>query len=138
MISGWAWNVILYLAVGAVGVGIGVMIFGMLIGGADEDRDRDRTLLLSRLTSAFPAQSRVELVLSDWGAEHGEMRWRWTLWDADRVMHTILDEETHRLMTPRIGFTSPYMLGNQPTKALAQASALAWMDQVDATLVAFL
>lgn len=70
---------------------------------------------------------RLELAVNDWGESFGDMRWRWTIYDMDRLLvmaaHNVVDTDDE---VP--GVTIPFMLGNAPTKAMAEAEGLAWMD----------
>lgn len=67
---------------------------------------------------------RYEVIVVDWGVEEGPMRWRWTVWDADRLLEAQVRE------VPEIGSKMPFMLGNAPTKSEAVRDAALWvMDQ---------
>lgn len=66
---------------------------------------------------------RFEVLFTDWGAQYGDMRWRWTIWDADRWLLLEVDPETGAK-----GIESPLMLGNAATKPMAEAEALAWLS----------
>lgn len=70
---------------------------------------------------------RFEVQLVDFGADHepGSMRFRWNIWDADRVLRQRLvglDPEGE------IGVVVPYMVGNVDTCDRALSAALSWLD----------
>lgn len=69
---------------------------------------------------------RYELLVRDWGDEYGDMRFRWTIFDADRHTRAVryVGEPDPQGVE---GVEVPYMLGNAATRPLAEAQALAWL-----------
>lgn len=87
-----------------------------------------RAWLERRIEDAMPPE-RLEVLFEDWGVEHGPMRWRWAVWSADRALDVLVHEDLEQ-RSPQdvvVGIHAPYMLGNAPTRALAEAEALAWI-----------
>jgi hypothetical protein len=76
---------------------------------------------------------RYGVLFSDWGdLSIRGMRWRWTVWDADRFLVLVARNNVNALAPE--GFETPFMLGNAATRPLAEAEALAWIvAQQDAT-----
>lgn len=68
------------------------------------------------------AKVRFEVQVDDWeeAAPEPAMRWRWTVWDADRALTGANDDL-------RIGVDIPFMLGNAATKGLAIRDATVWV-----------
>ena len=97
----------------------------------DTQQANERRKLLGHMRSTYGW--RAEIVLQDWGAEEGEMRWRWTVWDADRALAVLVDPTTEGP-----GFNLPVMLGNAPTKYKALNDAVLWVTEygADAIVVA--
>lgn len=90
--------------------------------GLGTERERLRELIVR----GRAGKSRAEILLSDWGEEHADMRWRWTIWDADALVWT----EVATAPRQKLGFEVPLMLGNAPSKAGAALTALGWiLDQ---------
>lgn len=89
--------------------------------------DRHASDLFDLLMETRNGAVRYEIEVTDWGAEHGEMRWRWTIWDADRVLRQAIVVAKDLPGQDEEGVLRPYMLGNAPTRPLAEAEALAWM-----------
>lgn len=76
---------------------------------------------------------RFEISVDDWGpyAPNPEMRWRWTIWDADRLTLAALEPTA----PASIGVEIPAMLGNAPTKMKALDDALHWVLEEGGTVV---
>lgn len=64
--------------------------------------------------------ARFEIRVVDWGIEYGEMRFRWTIFEADAVV---------RLALTLPADLNPTMLGNAPTREEAYAAALLWVEE---------
>lgn len=77
------------------------------------------------------ADQRYEIQVYDCGArvDNPDMRWRWQVWDADRVLRSIL--EADQAGSPVI----PVMLGNCPTDYEAEAEAIKWVMANGGSLV---
>ena len=73
-------------------------------------------------TTAPDDTVRYELVVTDFGEPYGDMRYRWTLWNADAVLAVAAE-----VAVGQVGIDVPYMLGNAQTWPLAEAEALAWI-----------
>jgi hypothetical protein len=73
---------------------------------------------------------RAEVAIEDWGVDQGEMRWRWTIWDADRALLVMIDPATQAL-----GIEIPVMLGNSATKIAALREAVLWVNEQGAKTI---
>ena len=72
---------------------------------------------------------KYEVMLTDWDGEvPEEMRWRWTVWDADRYERIYGIPGFDPYVDSVIGCTSPYMLGNAPTEDQARTEAQTWIE----------
>lgn len=97
-------------------------------GGRDLVSDAWATCVLQDVLREVRAGGRrFEVQLVDFGADHepGSMRFRWNVWDADRVLRQRLvglDPEGE------IGVVVPYMVGNVDTSDRALSAALSWLD----------
>ena len=80
------------------------------------------------LLGARDESVRYEIETFDWGIEFLDMRYRWTVWDADRLLAVRVGSSVDE-----IGTTVPYMLGNAPTRQEAQAQALVWVQTQEQT-----
>lgn len=124
----WMLGMILVFA-----LGIGLALIFHTPSFADDDDEEDEVgPLASELLSILRVRGvRYEILLSDWGVDATEMRWRWVALDADRHLRTELDEDPEG----DTGVTEAYMLGNAPTRAMAEAEALAWVAKQGASTV---
>lgn len=68
---------------------------------------------------------RYEVQIADFGAEYESMRYRWNIWDADRLLLV----ETRPDLAEEVGISTPFMLGNAATRLEAEAQAMDWLDQ---------
>lgn len=132
---------------------IGAFAIGLLFGWwgskvLTEQRLRDQALTLQlegalrrvlaaqrTISGMSEDQPRYEIRLDDWGSAYPErdMRFRWTIWDADWALVTEVDPEHSE-----IGVEKPVMLGNAPTMGAALKEAVTWvLDEggVDAMVV---
>lgn len=112
------WVLLLALIVFSLVIAQGVRYFAR--GAADESftlgveagaaRCIQETLALNRAKGV-----RVLIDVNDFGEEWGEVRWHWTLWDADRYLLP---------GTQELGCTRPYREGAAPLQGLAYSQAL--------------
>lgn len=128
----------------AVGAGVGWLLRGRqfeqtldaaLVAAAAEEPDVEaevRGALEAMLLATRGANPiRFEISLDDWGPVQGAMRWRWTIWDADRQTLARLESDA----AASIGVEIPVMLGNAPTKSSALIAALNWVLDEGGTVV---
>lgn len=114
--NGWA---VLLAVVGVLGLACGLIALSIIWVRLASERVRPG--VSGREPSSPPAR-RVDVIVSDWGPEHGEMRWRWTIWDADPSADDRAQETTI------VGYDVPFMLGNAPTRTGAFDAAMGWIS----------
>lgn len=78
-----------------------------------------------------------QVTLDDWGAEHGDQRFRWSVWDKrsdrEQLLHPLTD------WSEVVGVGVPYMLGNEVSAMGAYEAATQWMaDHPDLVRRSFL
>lgn len=88
------------------------------------------TRLSDLLSTLRHGSVRYEVEFTDWGSGHLDMRFRWTIWDADRMLVLLADPNA----APE-GLMIPFMLGNAKTRAMAEAQALGWVHLQSANKV---
>lgn len=121
----------LYLAVGLSIVGVMLVRWAYLriveirrlksrVKDLEEFNDAKHLLQISRSDGV-----RYEVEFNDWGEEHLDMRYRWTIWDADRYILMLYFPQSIE------GVLVPYMLGNAPTREVAETEAMDWVRKHD-------
>lgn len=100
---------------------------GALVDGVPTAGAWSTYVLQDALREARRGGRRFEVQLVDFGARHEppSMRFRWNVWDADRVLRARLVD-----LDPegKIGVEVPYMVGNASTSDRALVAATAWLD----------
>jgi hypothetical protein len=140
-VSGWGWS-----------LAVALTLFGYCVGAyvAARTHEAEATLLVHtthhegylegsagathverlRVEEIFRRMpERYEVFVNDWGPEHGDMRFRWAIFEADAEFDLALWPEQYDPKRDEPGIQSPYMLGNAATRALAEARALAWIAE---------
>lgn len=128
--SGQQWTV-LCTAVFLVGLLVGALsatrwVRSQVKDSTDFDRSRRTQDTIRELYQAITILGRRYEVRIQDGGEHvnPDMRWRWVVWDADRVMRV---QASSGPLEDTMGVEMPYMLGDSPTRPEAEAQALGWL-----------
>lgn len=107
--------IIVLLLVLAVLIDAAFLFVGLLLL-----RRKSRGPNLAVLEDLLRSTLRFEIQLNDWGEEYEDMRWRYTIWDADIVMRAVFHPEIEMM---------PMFLGNRPTREEAERAALDWVHK---------